>query len=392
MNLQEELIRHRRTLHAHPELGFDLPFTSQYVFDELTALGLCPQWLGPCGIVATIGTQQAPCILLRADMDALPLHEQSGEPFAATNGNMHACGHDFHMSMLLGAAALLKAKEDELEGCVKLMFQPNEESVEGAMAMIEAGVLEGPKVDCAMALHVEVGNDPVGTLCYQAQATTAASDIFEIRIQGKSAHGAMPYQGVDPINIAAHIYLGLMELVSRELNAFHPSVLTIGQLSAGEAHNIIPESAVLKGTLRTFHERDRAFLLRRIQEISQGIAMAFQGQAQLHILHSVDSIYNDPALIQSLQTVHEEGPYALQKRQHPWIVSEDFCWIANRVPSAFLTLSVGNAMGGQHYPLHNAKATFDEQALLIGATFMADSASALLAQYRQNEQTKSTQA
>ncbi|MGL5978731.1 MAG: M20 metallopeptidase family protein [Erysipelotrichaceae bacterium] len=362
--LEEETRNHRHTLHQIPEIGFDLPQTSHYVFSTLEQYGYKPRWMAGSGIVADIGSGDT-MLLLRADMDALPMKEETNLDFASNNGAMHSCGHDLHMAMLLGAAKYIIEHQHELKQKIRLMFQPDEESVQGANAMIAQGVLDG--VSHALALHCEIGKDPMGTLRYIENETTAASDIFEIEIQGKSAHGAMPYQGVDPINVGAHIYLGLQALIARELNAFHPTVLTIGCFQAGKNHNIIPEVALLRGTLRTFDTADRTMILSRMQEIIEFQAKSFQATAKLTIKQSVDSIVNDPSWLQHVGTQIEPwfGPL-WQKRSEPWIVSEDFCWISKQVPSAFLTLSCGNAEEGHPYALHNCKATFDDAALLYG--------------------------
>lgn len=376
---EQELIQHRRTLHQIPEVGFALEQTANYIFNTLVAYGITPKWVGQYGIIAVVGHQSQPCVLLRADMDALPMEELSQETFASTNGCMHSCGHDFHMSMLLGAAKRLKANEDQLLGCVKLMFQPNEEGVKGAKEMIAQGILQHPKVDAAFALHVESANAPTSTLQYCYGPITAASDILEFKIFGVSAHGAMPHTGIDVIHVGVQLYQALQNIIARELDAFHPTVLTLGQFNAGSAHNILPETCYLKGSLRTFDLQDRKLILERIQTIVNGLASAFQVRIDFNIVESVDSIRNDPSIIDLIK--RHQGTYPLQERLHPWIVSEDFCWIANEVPSAFLTLSAGSIEEGYPFPLHNARVRFNEQCLVTGANFLYDMAIAYLQEH-----------
>lgn len=370
----EELIQHRRFLHACPEIGFELEKSASYIFHTLESYGITPVWMEHYGIQAIIGNPTKPCILFRADMDALPMKEESNLPFASTNGNMHSCGHDLHMSMLLGAAKMFKENEHLIDGCIKLMFQPNEESVKGAKEMIQQGILENPKVEAAFALHVETGKAKTHTLQYRTRAMSAASDILHFECKGKSAHGAMPYQGVDVIQAGILLYQNLQSIVARELDAFHPTVLTIGQFSAGSAHNILPEDCILKGSLRTFDEKDRTYILERIGQICKGIEQSNRVSIKFTIVESVDSIRNDESLIDWLYTSFPE--YPLEERDTPWVVSEDFCWIANEVPSAFLTLSAGSKEEGYRAQLHNSKIIFNEECLLTGAMFFYDIAKA----------------
>ena len=249
--LKEETIANRRYIHEHAEVGLELPQTRAYVMEKLKEYGLEPKACG-AGVTATLG-KAGKVLLLRADMDALPMPEESGESFACKDGiHNHACGHDFHAAMLLTAAKILKEKENELEGTVKFMFQPAEETFEGSRNMIEHGILENPKVDAALAFHVAAGKVPAGLVMYNDSGVMMSSvDGFKITIHGKGAHGASPHTAIDPINVGTHIYLALQELIARESNPSHACVLTIGQFAAGSAPNIIPEIAVLQGTIRT---------------------------------------------------------------------------------------------------------------------------------------------
>lgn len=233
--LESELISIRRTLHQYPEIGSILPRTQSFVFGKLEEYGYCPQKLCESAVTATIsGKQPGKTILLRADMDALPIQEAAPVSFASENGSMHACGHDMHTAMLLGAAKLLKQYQQDLVGTVKLVFQPDEEGFTGAKAMLKAGVLENPHVDAGIAFHV-VSGIPSGTVMCGSGTCMAGCTLFQIHIKGAGCHGAMPETGVDPINIAAHVYLSLQEIIAREIAPTQPAALTIGRFSAGEA-------------------------------------------------------------------------------------------------------------------------------------------------------------
>ncbi|HCT92434.1 MAG TPA: amidohydrolase, partial [Lachnospiraceae bacterium] len=250
LELREETVEHRRWLHSHAEIGLDMPKAQAYVMEQLKAAGLDPQ---PCGhgVTAELGRKGGRTLLLRADMDALPMPEESGEPFACLTGTeAHTCGHDFHAAMLLTAAKLLKENEAALPGRVRFMFQTAEETFEGAKDMMANGILEG--VDGALAYHVGSGRMSVGLFMYNSGGTMMYSvDGFRITVHGQGAHGAYPHNSIDPINIGVHIYLALEALIAREADPGKACVLTIGNFAAGSAPNIIPDTAVLQGTLRT---------------------------------------------------------------------------------------------------------------------------------------------
>ena len=273
--IQDRVLTERRRIHQNPETGFDLSNTLSFVKSALTDMGLQPVDCGRAGVVALVGGKKpGKVFLLRADMDALPIREEADVAFASQNGNMHACGHDMHTAMLLGAARLLKAHEDEIQGTVKLMFQPAEEIFEGSHDMIGAGLLENPKVDAALMIHVMAGMPfPAGAVIVSAPGVSApAADYFEIKVQGKGCHGSMPNTGIDPLTAAAHILIALQEIHARELAMDERTVLTIGTMHAGNAANVIPDTVTMGGSIRTFDEQTRSYLKKRMTEIAQGVA------------------------------------------------------------------------------------------------------------------------
>lgn len=359
----------RRTLHQIPELGMDLPETTAYVCRELEAFGLVPRRVAG-GVTATVGKPGGPVFLLRGDMDALGMKEQSGLPFSAAGDTAHTCGHDIHTAMLLGAARLLKAHEDQLPGQVKLMFQPGEEILQGAAAMVAAGILENPKVDAAMALHVFPGPMHVGTIAWRQGPALASSDSFRITVTGKAGHGAIPQNAVDPVNIAAHILLALQEINAREVDPQDPLVLTVCTLHAGKLHNSIPESAELTGSIRAFSNHNRAFAKERLVQICQGIATAFRGSCEVEFLAGVASLHNQPELAAELSGY--AGQLANLEELPRQMGSEDFAEVTQKVPSVFMGIGAGGPeeiyhRAGSHHPA----IVFNEAVLPLGAAVLA---------------------
>ncbi len=372
--IQEELRRHRRVVHQFAEVGLELPKTTKYVMDELRRLGYTPKEICNSGVVATIGEpNQGKTFLLRADMDALPIREESTLDFRATNGHAHACGHDMHTAMLLGAAKLLKQREGELKGQVKLMFQPGEEIFEGAKAMINAGVLKDPDVDVAMMIHVFSGLPPKGgtVLIGKEGACMASVDFFKILVKGKGCHGAFPDTGVDPINVLAKIHTALQSINAREISYNETICLTVGQLHAGNTANVIPDQGFLEGSLRTFNHGTRKFVKDRLNEIAQGVAAAFRAKVEVNFLRGCDAMVNDLEVSEDIARYITEllGEEYVQARSNffPLPGSEDFSLVAAAVPSVMVALSVGSPDEGYVYPPHHPKVEFDESYLYIGA-------------------------
>lgn len=373
LELKEEIIANRRYFHTNAEVGLDMPKAKAYVMKQLESYGIQPKECGH-GVVATLG-KGGKCILLRADMDALPMPEESGEEFACKTGDKaHACGHDFHAAMLLAAAKMLKETEDSLDGTVKLMFQPAEETFEGSKDMIEVGILENPSVDAALAYHVSPGKMPVGLVMYNSKSTMMFSvDGFRINIKGKGSHGAYPHAGIDPINIGVHIHLALQELIAREADPNAACVLTIGKFQGGAAANIIPDTAVLEGTLRTNNAKERKKLVARIKEVAELTAAVYGGSAQIESLSSVPPLVCDETLTEEIIGYMREMSIP-GFAEYPGVsasASEDFATIAERVPSTFMYLSAGYMDERGAYSAHNPKVRFNEDVCPIGASCLA---------------------
>ncbi len=372
LELREETVSHRRWLHSNAEVGLHMPKAQAYVMEQLKKAGLKPQ---PCGhgVTAQLGKAGGKTLLLRADMDALPMPEESGEPFACPTGTeAHACGHDFHTAMLLTAAKLLKENEAMLSGRVRFMFQTAEETFEGAKDMLANGILDG--VDEALAYHVGSGRMPVGLFMYNSGGTMMYSvDGFRITVHGRGAHGAYPHSSVDPINIGVHIYLALEALIAREADPSKACVLTVGNFSAGSAPNIIPDTAVLQGTLRTNDSASREKLVRRLKEAAQRTAEVFGGSAEIEMISQVPPLVCDPAMTDEMVKYMEELPIPglTPVPNTSASASEDFAAIAEKVPSVFMYLSAGYMDERGDAPAHNPKVRFNEDVCPIGAACFA---------------------
>ena len=386
-NMSQELIEKRRYLHANAETGFDLTKTLKFVETELINMGYNPINCGKAGLVATAGgKKQGKVFLIRGDMDALPIKEESGVDFASNNDCMHACGHDMHTTMMLGAAKILKEHEDEINGTVKLMFQPAEEIFEGSNDMIENGLLENPKVDAALMIHV-MANTPfkAGTAIVSSPGVSApAADYFEIKIQGSGCHGSMPNTGVDPINVAAHVVIALQEINSRELSVTEKAVLTLGKLNSGNIANVIPDTATIGGTIRTYNEETREFIKTRIKEISENVAKTFRANAEVVFGSGCPTLVNDKELSKCVakyteELLGKEMAFTVEKlnsmaeagSSSKSAGSEDFAYVSQKVPSIMIALAAGQAEKGYSYPQHHPKVKFDEEALEYGSSIYA---------------------
>ena len=368
--LEPTLVANRRHLHENPEIGHDLPGTLAFVTQKLKAMGIDAQELGNAGITACIG-KPGRTLLLRADMDALPMSETTDLPFRSRNDFGHCCGHDLHTAMLLGAAEILKRHEAELEGTVKLMFQPAEEIGTGAKSMLDAGILDNPKVDAALAMHV-ASYLPVDLVLLTPEIMYASHDMFSVEIQGKGGHSSMPSACIDPLHIATTIHTMLGSLVSKAVDPFETAVLSICRLGGGTANNIIPDTAVLGGGLRCYNKATRDRLIVKVYEIIDDVTR-LMGATCTRESEFVPILCNDMALRESMlgsirEVVGTEKAYVYDKSIPG---TEDFSFITEKVPSLYLVLGAGSLDG---YPHHNPNVIFDEKALTTGAALYANCA------------------
>lgn len=368
--LEEELTADRRFLHRHPETGCDTPVTRDYIEKRLGDMGYEAVRTGP-GLVAAAG-HGSPVILLRADMDGLVMAEESGLPFASLNhGKAHCCGHDIHAAMLLGAARMLKENEANLKGTVKLMFQPGEETGEGAMAMVDGGVLEHPRPDAAMAFHVDAAL-ALGRFHYSKGPAFCSNDIFEIEVSGKAGHGARPHQAIDAINASAHIITGLESLIARESIPVRTCVLTVCSIeSSTRTSNVFPARVTMAGSIRTDHPEQRDLLVRRLVEVVKGIADSFQCTGKVVFRGSQEPLIVDGQAESEMRGYLEEVLGNEGTVEEPPVMkmgSEDFACVASRIPTAYFFIGGGpDRENGYFCSQHNSKVRYNEEMLPLGA-------------------------
>ena len=366
--INPEVIANRRYLHQHPELAFDLDNTVRFVKEKLTEMGYAPADCGDHGVVALVGGRKpGKCILIRADMDALPMKEESGLEFSSlTDSAAHTCGHDTHTAMLLGAAKLLKEMEDEIPGTVKLMFQPAEEMGTGAENMLKAGVLENPHVDASFGIHIFAAV-PAGVLVYGNGPMLSSCDVFEITVKGKGGHGSMPNDTVDPIMVGAHILTALESINSREIAPDSFGVLTVGCFQSGSKFNIIPDTAFMTGTIRTFDSEVREFIKKRLVELAEGTARAYRAEAVVSFPTQICAVITDKdvARIVGESVAAAVGAPRVIGNFKPIAGSEDFGYITSEVPSTFFGLG-GCPTDYPAYPQHSPNIRFNEDAFPVG--------------------------
>jgi len=365
----------RRKIHQNPELGLVLPETQRAVLEALDGLD-CKIATGGAtsAVVATIeGARPGPTLLLRADMDALPMNEETELPFASRQqGRMHACGHDAHVAMLAGAARLLARRRGDFAGSVKLLFQPGEEGHGGARILIEEGLLDGaPNVEAAFAIHVD-SSLPAGRVALRGGPILASADLLSIDVTGRGGHASMPHLAADPIPVACEIVMALQSFVTRRVDAFDPVVITVTRIQSGSAGNVIPPTAHLLGTIRSVSERAREEARDGVRRVAEGIAAAHGIDAKVHIVPGYPVTVNDADFAGFARGVAAElvGEPAIVDMRAPIMGAEDFSYILQRVPGSIVFLGV-RPPGGAAEPLHSSRMRVHEDALATGVALHA---------------------
>nr|WP_286675594.1 amidohydrolase [Clostridium sp. DSM 1985] len=370
-DIKEELISIRRDIHEHPEVGFEVHRTSELIKNFLKAEGIEYREVsktGVCGIIKGEKLGSNKTIAIRGDMDALPIQDmKSCEYSSKVNGKMHACGHDAHTTILLGVAKILNKYKSQFSGNIKLLFEPAEETVGGAQYMIQEGVLENPKVDYVLGLHVDE-NVGIGNIEVKKGVVNAASNPFKIKITGQGGHGAAPHTTIDPIVVASHIVVALQSIVSREISPVNPAVITIGTINGGTAQNIIPGEVTLSGIIRTMTKEDRLFASERLKEIVNGIALSSRAKAEIEIEESYPCLYNDDYMVELLRdsasNILKSENVLEQKAPHMGV--ESFAYFALERPGVFYFLGSGNKQKKTTEPAHSSLFNIDEDCIPLG--------------------------
>lgn len=378
-NIEDTIIRDRRNLHKIPELELNLPKTVAYVEDQLKAMGInYKKLVNGNALVAQIGTYKGKCIAIRADMDALPITEETGLDFASTHPCcMHACGHDGHTAMALGACRLLKENEDKLDGLVKIFFQPGEEIPGGAKPMIDEACMENPKVDRVIGLHQGgiFGIFPTGTISYKKGSMMAAMDTFIIKVKGHGGHGARPDSFIDPIATISEINLGLQKIISRELDPTESTLISICQIHGGTCQNIIPDEVWEEGTVRNLNEETRDFVEKRMGEIVENIAMAFRCEGVLKYKRCYPTLINDDDFTAYVKDIATDllGKEKVIELKKPSMGGEDFAFFLKEAKGTFLSLNnLKVNPDDKIYPHHNSRFDVEESTFYIGAGLLAE--------------------
>ena len=376
--IQKNIIKWRRDLHRIPEVGLILPKTKSYIEDRLKEMDIETKEFNRCSGIAGLikGEKRRNTVALRADMDALPILEKTGLPFASTSNNMHACGHDAHMAMLLGAATLLKNHQNELDCNVKLIFQPGEEELGGAKIMIKEGVLKDPKVDTLLSLHIGNFFDGLknGQVGISYGIMMASIDHFLVRVKGKGCHGATPYKGVDPITLAAQVINAFQLIVSREINATRPAVISICKLSSGSSYNVIPDYVEFEGTVRAIDKEIRKKIAKRMENIISSVTKAMRGDYEYKYFFGYPPVINDFEVTKSFDETARKilGSEDIIELKEPTMVGEDISYYLEKIPGSFFFLA--SLPKGKVYPHHNSRFDIDEGVLWKGSALLAQGA------------------
>lgn len=373
IELKEETIKHRRFLHQNAESGLNMPKAVLYVTEELKKIGIKPKKCG-AGVIAELGKGR-PIILLRADMDALPMKEESGLEFASKTNCAHTCGHDLHTSMLLTAAKMLKETESELMGTVRFMFQPSEENLTGCKNMTENGLFENSLPDFSLAFHVGAGKIPVGAIMYNSDSVMMyGADRFKITVFGKGGHGAMPKLNSNPIKVAVDIYKAFEELTTEN------TIITIGRFLGGDTDNIIPDKTEIGGSLRTDQKEKRDIILQEMKKRAKNIARENGCSIDFTLNASVPPLVCDKKFTQTVVSYIRELniPEFKEITDVKVTASDDFAIITDKVPSAYIYLASGFSDERGEYTAHNPKVMFNEDVFPIGAAAFCKSAYELL--------------
>jgi amidohydrolase len=366
--LRPWLVDLRRTFHRHPELGREENFTADYIGARLEELGVEYTRIGTAIVGLVRGANSGRTVALRADIDALPIQEETGAEYASTRGGiMHACGHDAHATILLGAARWFSEHRARLEGNVKLLFQPAEESDGGAEQMIQDGCMENPHVDSVIGLHV-MPYLPVGRIETKKGALNGSSSSLNVTVRGVSCHAAYPERGVDAIMITAHVVTALHSLVSRYVSPLESAVLTIGTIHGGTVSNIIADEVTMKATLRTTGDATRDLLVDKVRAIVENVAASFGGSGSVDVKYGYTALINDAAVVEVLAATAEEllGPGSVEWKEKPSMGVEDFSFFCKARPGAFYHLGCGNEARGITAPLHASTFDIDEDCLPTG--------------------------
>jgi len=371
-NLFEYMVERRRDFHRYPELGFQETRTAGIVAETLQELGLEVQrGVGQTGVVAMLeGARPGPTLLVRFDMDALPIQEENPLDYASQNpGVMHACGHDGHTTMGLALAKIMARYQADLAGAIKFVFQPAEEGLGGAFAMIADGVLQNPRPDVALAMHLWTPEE-FGKVRVVEGPCMASSSVFTLTVQGHGGHGAAPHLAVDPILAAAQIVSALQSIVSRNINPQDSVVVSIGQFSAGTTFNVIPDRAVLKGTVRSYNNELHRMIYRRILEMAHNLAIAFRCEATMETIAIVAAVNNAPEPTAVVRRAAEQIMGEANIVEHRTMASEDMGYILEEIPGCYFFIGASNQEKGYTFPHHHPRFNFDERAMIHGVAVM----------------------